>query len=209
QVNAVQRRIKILKRKIEALKRRKEDYILKKIEEGGKIVVISGYYNAGKTSLFNALTGMNKPVSPRPFTTLSSKYAGLFGGRIYLVDTIGFVLDLDPSLIESFQLNLLDISYSSLILLVVDSSDSPELARLKLEEAMRILERLGKRRDEMLLVLNKIDLIDEGRLSDLRTVLHDFLSEIPWVEVSAKTGVGLDSLVEEMRTLLEEKTAGS
>ncbi len=206
-VNAVQRRMKILRRKIEKLERQKLEQVRKRIEAGGKIVVITGYYNAGKTSLFNALTGMEKPVSPQPFTTLSSKYAALLDGRVYLVDTIGFVLDLDPRLIHSFRLNVIDMQYSQLALLVVDVSEKPEIAEVKISECLRLLRELEKETEDLLVVFNKADLVDEETLRERVREYSRLVEEAPHVVVSAKTGRGLDQLVRKMARMLEERVA--
>ncbi len=204
-VNAVQRRMKILRRKIERLERQKLERVRKRLESGGKIVVITGYYNAGKTSLFNALTGLDKPVSPQPFTTLSSKYAGLMDGRVYLVDTIGFVLDLDPRLIHSFRLNVIDMQYSQLALMVVDVADKPEVAEVKISESLRLLRELGKGPEDILVVFNKADLLDEATLKARVRDYVSLIEEARHITVSAKTGLGLKRLVSEMAEQLEGK----
>ncbi len=209
QLRAVQRRMKVLRDKIAKLTRDKLLRIERIKREGGSIVSLTGYYNAGKTSLFNALTGMRKPVSPEPFTTLSSKYASLAGGRVYLVDTIGFVLDLDPRLIQSFNLNLLDVINSSIVLLVADVSDSAEMIRIKTREALEILERIGVPRDSLILVLNKVDLVDERALAVRVASLREEVRDIPMVLVSAKSGFGLEDLVHSLFERLGERESPS
>lgn len=196
QIRALQKRIKILKSKIESLSRQKELEILKRLEDGGKIAVLTGYYNAGKTSLFNALTGMEKPVSDKPFTTLSSKYAGLEGKKIYLVDTIGFVIDLDPRLIASFKLNLLDINYSNKQILVIDISDDDELLRIKLVEDLRILKNVGKGKDSLIIAANKADLLKDFEIARKIKLIKDTVEDdVPIVPTSAVGGMGLRELV--------------
>ena len=205
QLRAVQRRIKTLRDKISRLTRDKLMRIERIRREGGSIVSLTGYYNAGKTSLFNALTGMSKPVSPEPFTTLSSKYASLSGGGVYLVDTIGFVIDLDPRLIQSFNLNLLDVANSSVVLLVADAADSADLLGIKIREALDILDRIGVPRDALLLVLNKVDLVDARALSARIASLDGEIRELPRVLVSAKTGFGLEDLIHSISGMLKER----
>lgn len=196
QIRAIQERMKILRGKIEKLSRQKELEIMKRIESGARIAVLTGYYNAGKTSLFNALTGLRKPVSDMPFTTLSSKYCSMEGKDVYLVDTIGFVLDLDPRLIASFQLNLLDIEYSDRQILVVDVSDRGELMRIKLMESLKILSELGKSKDSIIVAANKVDKLEDYEYSAKESVLREALGEgVPIVPVSAKSGEGLKDLV--------------
>lgn len=204
QIRAIQKRIKILRDKIERLSQQRELEILKRLGDGASIVVLTGYYNAGKTSIFNALTGLEKPVSDRPFTTLSSKYAGIRGENIYLVDTIGFVMDLDPKLIASFKLNLLDIKYSNKQILVLDVSDREELLKIKLIESMRILRDLGKGEDSILVAANKADLVDEPDLRRRVDFIRDILGDsVPIIPVSAMKGTGLRELVDALVRELE------
>ncbi len=196
QIRAIQKRMKILRRKIDKLSRQKELEIMKRIEGGARIAVLTGYYNAGKTSLFNALTGFEKPVSDMPFTTLSSKYGGLEGENTYLVDTIGFVLDLDPRLIASFQLNLLDITYSHKQVLVVDVSDKVDLMRVKLAESLKILSELGKGRESLVIAANKVDRLEDYEYDLREEVIREMLGDrVPIIPVSAKSGEGLKDLV--------------
>ncbi len=199
QIRAIQRRMKILKRKIGKLSAQKELEIIRRLDRGASIVVLTGYYNAGKTSLFNALTGLDKPVSDTPFTTLSSKYGGIEGLNIYVVDTIGFVLDLDPRLIASFQLNLLDIKYSQKQVLVVDVSDKPDLVRVKINESLKILNSLGKDMSSFIIAANKIDLLEDYQYSLREDVLREILGDnVPIIPISAKRGIGIKDLVEEI-----------
>ncbi|MHA1298434.1 MAG: GTPase, partial [Candidatus Helarchaeota archaeon] len=101
-IKSYDKKMATLRNEIESLKLKKLERIQKrkKILNGGKICCIVGYYNAGKTTLFNLLTGADKPISEQPFTTLSSKYKRINKKiNLMLVDTIGFVIDLDPRLI--------------------------------------------------------------------------------------------------------------
>ena len=199
QIRAIQRRIKLLRKKIDKLSNQKELEIMRRLSDGASIIVLTGYYNAGKTSLFNALTGFNKPVSDVPFTTLSSKYGGIEGLNTYVVDTIGFVLDLDPRLIASFQLNLLDIKCSQKQVLVIDISDKPDLMRVKVSESLKILGNLGKERDSLVIAANKVDLIEGYQYSLREDVLRKILgNNVPIIPISTKKELGIGNLVKEL-----------
>ncbi|RLG41601.1 MAG: hypothetical protein DRO05_03505 [Thermoproteota archaeon] len=200
-LRAVQKRIKKTRTKIERLMELKEERILKRKEEGS-IVVLSGYYNAGKTSLFNALTGLDKPVSDAPFTTLSSKYSSIMEGRVFLVDTIGFVIDLDPRLFHSFKLNLLDLKYADAIVLVLDISEKIELIKLKLREGLSLIRSLRGETNSVFLALNKIDRLDEDELSSRIESIREDLGDMPYTKVSALTGEGLDDLLKKLDKFL-------
>ena len=209
QLRELTRRQARIRERIGALKREKQQRIRKRRQLGYPTVCISGYYNAGKTSLFNALTGDMKPVSPKPFTTLSSKYQRRFidtETTLLFIDTIGFVIDLDPSLIKSFELNLEDIRSADLVLLLLEITDPLLTLRLKLWEGVRLLTGIGVPRDRIIIVFNKADLAP-----DLAEIIGEKLSieqlSLPWTVISAKERINLDWLLriitERMRQLNE------
>jgi GTP-binding protein HflX len=158
------------------------------------LVCLVGCYNAGKTTLFNALTGAQMEVSDRPFTTLASKYARATNAGMLFVDTIGFALGLDPELISAFQLNLDDMRHADVVLLLVDAADEPVLLGMKLRTALRILRSTGIDQRRILVVLNKADLAG-ARLETEAVPVVSKLGGMEWVAVSATTGENLDALV--------------
>jgi GTP-binding protein HflX len=170
----------------------------RKNELGFPIVCIAGFYNAGKTSLFNTLTGDNKPVSNRPFTTLSSKYQRRFidyETTVLFIDTIGFMLDLDPRLIQSFKLNLLDIRSSDLVLLLLDITDPLLTLQLKITEGIRLLQEIGVHRNRILIVFNKLDEALELEHS-IGEKLNLEMFNIPWISISAQEKINLQNLLD-------------
>jgi GTPase len=184
---------------IEKLMEEKSQRIWKRKNElGFPIICIAGFYNAGKTSLFNTLTGDNKPVSSRPFTTLSSKYQRRYidyETTVLFIDTIGFMLDLDPRLIQSFKLNLLDIRSSDVVILLLDITDPILTLKLKITEGTRLLQDIGVQRSRILLVFNKLD-----EKPELETKIGEELNlevfDLPWISVSAQKKINLQKLLE-------------
>ncbi len=160
----------------------------RKNELGYPVVCIAGFYNAGKTSLFNTITGDNKPVSDRPFTTLSSKYQRRFidyETSVIFIDTIGFMLDLDPRLIHSFKLNLLDIRSSDVVILMLDITDPLLTLQLKIHEGILLLKEIGVPKSRLIIVFNKLDKdpeLEEAVAKDLNLEIYG----IPWICVSAQ-----------------------
>jgi len=186
-----------LRGQIEALKKEKRQQIRKRRSLGFPLICIAGYYNAGKTSLFNALTGDSKLVTPLPFTTLSSKYQRRYVDAettLLFIDSIGFVIDLDPRLIQSFELNLEDMRSADLVLLVLEINDPVVKLRIKLLEGIRLLNDIGIPREKIIIVLNKIDLAPKlaGTISETLEIER---LEIPWTIVSAKDRTNLDGLI--------------
>lgn len=198
QLREISRRQARIRDQIEDLMREKRQRIRKRKELGYPTICVSGYYNAGKTSLFNALTGDNKPVSERPFTTLSSKYQRRFIDHettVLFIDTIGFVLDLDPRLIRSFQLNLEDIRSADLVILLLEITDPQLTLQMKIAEGLRLLKDIGVPYERVIIVFNKIDLAPElaDRIGELLGMER---YGIPWISVSAKERTNLDGLLQ-------------
>ncbi|MHA1143354.1 MAG: GTPase [Candidatus Helarchaeota archaeon] len=199
-VKSMNKRISNLQHQISIMKKKKLENLQKrkKILHGGKIVCICGFYNAGKTTLFNALTGLEKPVSDRPFTTLSSKYARSLknSSSLMFVDTIGFILNFDISLIESFQLNVMDMVNADRVLLLTSLEDEEHLLKMKLRYGLKTLSRLGVEHDKILLVFNKLDLLQKTlSLGQKLDEIGKLNIDLPWIVISAKKRVNLNQLI--------------
>jgi len=191
-------RRKRIKEEIQYYKELKIKEVEKRKEKGYKVVSLCGFYNAGKTSLFNSLTNLKKAVSDIPFTTLSSKYSLISSYRnsFMLVDTIGFAFDLHPFIIDSFDLTLMDIKNSDLILLVIDASDGLRMLEEKIKANLEILERLQIDKKILQPVLNKVDLVDKADLVEKLNLVNSFflVKDIPFV--SSKDKFNIDYLLD-------------
>src|SRR5206468_1240 len=155
-------------------------------------VALAGYTNAGKSTLLNALTGAGVGVGERLFHTLDpTTRAYRHEGRPYLVtDTVGFIRKLPHALVEAFKATLEETVLSDLILHVVDGSE-PEADRAdSISAANAVLDEIGADSSPRLLVMNKVDLLDEEERRELA------LRHPEAVLVSAVTGEGLDELRE-------------
>ena len=213
----LRRRRRRIKEKIEELRREKINQILKRKELGFKIATFVGYYNAGKTSLFNLLTGANKRVSDMPFTTLESKYSRLiYNKNILLVDTIGFVMDLDPRIIKSFEINVDDMRYADLFLFTIDVSDSNTLLEKKFNTVVKILKEIGALNKEkpIIILANKIDLLKSDELDNKIRLLKELSKTINWEDeipillVSAKKKIGIEKVVYEISKKISDLSHG-
>jgi GTP-binding protein HflX len=206
QLRELTRRQARTREEIKALVKENRQRIMKRRRLGYPTICIAGYYNAGKTSLFNALTGDSKPVSDSPFTTLSSKYQRRFVDHettLLFIDTIGFVIDLDPRLIKSFELNLEDMRSADLVVLLLEITDPLLTLRIKLAEGIRLLREMEVPRERIIVVFNKTDLAPD--LAD--TIPYELGVEhhgLPWTIVSAKERTNLDGLLGLIIDRLEE-----
>jgi len=158
-------------------------------------VAIAGYANAGKSSLFNTLSGERVLVDDRLFTTLSTTTRALEGvrKRILLTDTVGFVSDVPLWLVEAFQSTFEETYGSDLLLLLFDASDPPRDLERKVRLARDMLPHEMNTKNT-LPILTKTDLVDEGRLEASLTTLRSSNFERAPLPVSLRTGQGLDEL---------------
>jgi GTP-binding protein HflX len=159
-------------------------------------VALAGYTNAGKSTLMNALTGASVGVADRLFHTLDPTTRSFeIDGRSYLLtDTVGFIRKLPHQLVDAFAATLEETLFADLIVHIADAS-MPEQELVEMVAAVEdVLADIGAGERPRLLVLNKVDLLDDERRREL-SYRHPGA-----VQVSAATGDGLDELREAIET---------
>ncbi len=152
-------------------------------------VALTGYTNAGKSSLLNRLTGADVLVEDALFATLDPTVRRVTtpDGTVFtLTDTVGFVRHLPHQLVDAFRSTLEEVARADLVVHVVDACAPDALSQVT---AVRgVLYEIGAAQLPELLVLNKVDCTDAEALAGLRRAYRDALA------VSARTGEGLDEL---------------
>lgn len=208
-------RIARIRRELERLRQRRETERAKRRSAGLPHVAIVGYASAGKTSLFNLLTGLDKPTGEEYFTTISPKVraASIGGLRVAFVDTVGFISRIPPEIIEAFHSTLEEAATADVILYVLDASEPEDAIAEKLSEGLDTLRRLGVVGIPMLVALNKVDLVEPSDVVRLRDLVGAMVESVypalrAVIPVSARQGTGLDELRCSIATLLSG-TVGS
>jgi len=155
-------------------------------------VALVGYTNAGKSTLFNRLTGAQVLQSPRMFATLDPKLRAIelpSKRKILLSDTVGFIRNLPHTLVTSFRATLEEVAQAEVLLHIRDAASTyGEEQKAQVEKVLGELDSLAKPRIE---VLNKVDLLDAHERQGLRD-RHGAVGE---VSVSARTGEGTEALL--------------
>jgi GTP-binding protein HflX len=185
-------RIATLKRRLERTKSARSTMRQERERAHLPTIALAGYTNAGKSTLLNALTGADAGVAHRLFHTLDPLTRSFeIGGRTYLLtDTVGFIRKLPHQLVDAFAATLQETIDADLLLHVVDAA-APEADRDEMIGAVDdTLHEIGADGRPRLLVLNKIDLLDD----QARHELHFRHPEA--VQVSAVTGEGVEDLHE-------------
>lgn len=194
----IHRRIRHLQHQIENVRRIRAQQRQRRESVPVATVALVGYTNAGKSTLFNALTKSAVVESPRMFATLDPtlRSVGLPSKRkVLLSDTVGFIRNLPHTLVSSFRATLEEVQRASLVLHVSDAS-SPLSAEqdAQVDEVLKELEASDKPK---LHIKNKIDLLPPKQRDSLR-------DDPTTVHVSATKGIGLSTLLDRIDQALSE-----
>jgi GTP-binding protein HflX len=198
----IKRQIQTITEKLRKIRKKRMLHRERRAELGFPSISLAGYTNAGKSSLFRALTEEEVPVDNALFTTLSTttRLVKFSRKKFLLTDTVGFIDRLPITLIEAFRSTLEETIYSDLILLVVDVSEPAATVRKKLSVCLETINRIGASGIPIITALNKIDLISKEELQEKMDMLR---GEAPRpVPISALYGTNLDQLKEEITKTL-------
>ncbi len=192
-------RIKTLTRKLKTVESQRSLRRRSRAKVPVPVVSLVGYTNAGKSTLFNTLTGENIYAEDKLFATLDPTMRRLHVpkfGDVVLSDTVGFIKDLPHSLVVAFHSTLEEVVNASLLLHVVDIS-SPDVEE-HITEVNAVLEEIGADEIPMVLVNNKIDVHGEQpglvKSSSTADEISDGNEPVKRVNLSAVTGQGISSL---------------
>lgn len=201
----IKNRAQALKKKLEKEVKKRQLYRNQRAKVGLISISLAGYTSAGKTTLFNALTGERKSTAASVFTTLSTftRAIDLEGEKVLLLDTVGFISKLPAYLIDAFKSTLEELSYASLVFLIIDISEPILEIKRKLASSLEVIREFEVPETRILYVLNKADKTTEEDAFDKAGQLG-LLASRRVLPVSAKTGYNIDQLKSLARSLLFE-----
>jgi GTP-binding protein HflX len=190
----LQKRVEQLQKRLEKVEVQRTQMRRARMRSELPRIALVGYTNAGKSTLFNALTGAEAYAADQLFATLDPtvRRIGLPGGSVILADTVGFVRDLPHELVAAFRSTLSEARDADLLLHLVDAADP--LREDRIRQVDEVLQAVGAGELPQLLVFNKIDRIEGAE------VRHDAQDGVPdearreRVWISARDGLGLELL---------------
>jgi GTP-binding protein HflX len=205
----IKRHIVLLKKKLEKEEKRRQLHRTHRARSGLPTVSLAGYTSAGKTTLFNMMTGEGKTTGQGLFTTLSTftRAMQLHGEKVLLNDTVGFVSKLPAYMIDAFKSTLDELKYANLVVLVIDISEPIEEIAIKYHSSLDVINEFEVPATKIIYVLNKADLTSSEDAFDKagRLGILDTKRIIP---VSAKTGDNVEQLKDMIGLMLFEKEKG-
>lgn len=204
--NDIQNRMKSVKLKLAKMGKQRELHREARRRVGFKTVSLAGYTSAGKTTLFNLLTGETKEQSPELFTTLSTTTRKMRVNQkeILISDTVGFISKLPAYMIEAFKSTLEELRYADAVIVVVDISDSAGELRKKFRSCIKTMTELEVDQDRVIYALNKSDLIGPEEIVEKAKFLG-LEGNRRWVPVSATTKQNISKLLEIVNLMISEQ----
>tara|TARA_Y100001935_G_scaffold9990_1_gene7754 strand:+ start:61 stop:1368 length:1308 start_codon:yes stop_codon:yes gene_type:complete len=191
-------RIKSIKKRLEKSHRQKKLNRYARKKGNNHVIALVGYTNAGKTTLFNKLTGSEQYEADQLFATLDTvtrKNLSPGSGSILYIDTVGFISSLPTALIESFKATLEDLREADLLLHVSDVSDID--CDFKCKEVNKILREINADNIPQIIINNKIDRADEANAIGIS-------EDVNQVSISASKGIGISRLKEKITNHLSK-----
>jgi GTP-binding protein HflX len=201
--DAIKRQVQTIEKKLAKVREKRVLQRERRTELGFLTISLAGYTNAGKSSLFNALTSDNVQVDNALFTTLSTttRIVEFSNRKFLLTDTVGFIDRLPLSLIEAFHSTLEETIFSDLIIIVLDLNEPIETIEKKNNVCLETIERLGASGIPTITALNKIDRLSEDeKQQKLASLKNEVRNPIL---LSAKCRTNLDALRKQILRILE------
>ena len=204
----LQEKIKRLEKELEQVRRTRALHRAKRKKAPHPVIALVGYTNAGKSTLFNTITGAEVLAKDLLFATLDPTLRRItlpHGTEVIFSDTVGFISDLPTHLVAAFRATLEEVMEAEIVLHVRDMSDPDALAQAAdVRKILTDLEIDTDDTDHVVEVWNKIDRLDENTLAHLRSTAEGSANSDAIQLVSAVTGEGIDTLLAD----IERRIAG-
>ena len=202
--NDIKHRMYTIKSKLAKAGKQRELHRQSRQRLGFKTISLAGYTSAGKTTLFNYLTGENQQEGKELFTTLSTttRKITINHQEVLISDTVGFISKLPAYMIEAFKSTLEELIYTDVVIVVIDASEPFFELKNKFQSCITTLNGLGVERDRIIFALNKSDLLTSDKIE--QKAKHLKLEDTrKWISISSITGQNILQLKDLIGKLLE------
>ncbi len=202
--NDIQNRMKSVKSKLAKAGKQRALHREARRRVGLKTISLAGYTSAGKTTLFNLLTGESKEESAELFTTLSTTIRKIFIEKnpVLISDTVGFISKLPTYMIEAFKSTLEELKYAEVVIVVIDISDSDLELRKKFRSCLKTMSDLDVDQERVIYALNKSDLIAPEEIVQ-RAEFIGLGESKKWVPISSITKENIPKLLDLVAKMVE------
>ncbi len=201
----IRERISQLKAELREMEQNRETMRKQSLESHLPMIALVGYTNAGKSTLLNQLTSANVLAEDKLFATLdpiTKQFSLKNGQKVLITDTVGFIRKLPHNLIEAFKSTLEYTKYADILIHVVDTNNSQMDTQIQI--VYDTLDKLHVKDKKILTAFNKCDLfLEQETTEDTKPILKDYRAD-ETVQIAAKTGMGLDILLEKLSKLILE-----
>ena len=180
-----------ISRELAKIKRRRELQVFSRSKKGFPHIAIIGYTCAGKTTLYNALTGDSKRIGPEPFKTLNpkSRLSNIACGDVIFTDTVGFIRKMPEEIIDVFHSVIAEMIYSDMLLIVVDISEDIDEILSKIDSVARIIDMFKINYIPSVIVFNKVDRLDEKDVDERIKIVVNYIKSLNKINVTDHVAV--------------------
>ena len=204
--NDIKNRMNNVKTKLQKAGKQRDLHRQSRKRVGFKTISLAGYTSAGKTTLFNILTGEKKEENRKLFTTLTTTTRKFKIDKEWLLisDTVGFISKLPAYLIDAFKSTLEELLYTDIVIVVIDTNDDLKKLKKKFSSCYKTLIELGVKRQNMLFIFNKTETMNNDEILEKVKQL-DLEQNKNWMAISATSGKNLDILKQKIKEDINSK----
>ena len=199
--NDIKNRMVSVRAKLQKAGKQRELHRQSRKRIGFKTISLAGYTSAGKTTLFNSITGEKNEEDHKLFTTLTTTVRKFKLDRewVLISDTVGFISKLPAYLIEAFKSTLEELTFTDIVIVVIDANEKNNELKKKFSSCYKTLMELGVKRQNLLFAFNKTESMSDEEISEKVKQL-DLLENKNWIAISAKS----DKNIEKLKMLIKQ-----
>jgi len=193
--NDIKNRMVSVRAKLQKAGKQRELHRQSRKRIGFKTISLAGYTSAGKTTLFNSMTGEKNEEDHKLFTTLTTtvRIFKLDREWVLISDTVGFISKLPAYLIEAFISTLEELTFTDIVIVVIDANEKNNELKKKFSSCYKTLMELGVKRQNLLFAFNKTESMNDEKILEKVKQL-DLTENKNWIAISAKSGKNIEKL---------------